>query len=576
MRKLLLLLALPFAAHAQINWKNYSTSFQGNGKEGNSPTLVTAIPYNGIYGGASYNSIFSNALPAEDSLHNREDKWPAYIGESRTIDSNEVYFLAPGLHPANANRYEYRVLLDGHTTIVPWRTVTDFTKPGFSLNEFAENFGFLGGFKTTWGHSIRLDLREKSTGNILSSALVHWTSASTEVDGFYTASNLAELVRSKGTFSGWRTDSTIKHLTEQLVAGKLVLQPNDNTLIFRVGADIYQRTALEYQLTRNGSVTIHWKPNDFDNELILLKDLAPGAYTLSIRLRAQRHNPKSYNFTIKANWYETRLFQFLLGFLQVASIGFLILLFTLFSQRRNTKREQATREKLNLELRSIRAQLNPHFIFNALSSIQGLVNKQDTDAANHYLSEFGTLLRQSLAISDKDFTELALEIAILDTYLKLEQLRFGFSYTIETAPDVDAMATDIPAFVLQPLVENAVKHGVSGLGGQGRVRLRFYREKANFIAEVSDNGSPWDTVDTPSGYGLKLTRERIRLLNQLLKGPVIEMTIASASSTGTMVNPPPSRASAPMGGTIDNPPPPPGSASPGATTVKIEFSNWWT
>ncbi len=544
MRKLLLLLALPFAAQAQIDWKNYSTSFQGNGKEGSSPTLVTAIPYNGIYGGTMYESISPAQLSLDDSLRNQVKSWPAYIGVSHTIDSNEVYFLAPGLHPANANRYQYRVLLDGHTTIVPWSTATTFTKPGFLLNEFAEDFGFLGGFKTTWGHSILVDLREKSTGKILSSALVHWTADRAGVGGFYTAGNLAELVRSKGTFSDWRTDSAIKHLTEQLIAGKMVLQPNDNTLIFRVSADIYQRTALEYQLTRNGSVTIPWQPNDFDNELILLKDLAPGAYKLSIRLRAQRHNPSSYTFTIKPNWYETRLFHFLLGFLQVATIGSLILVFTLFRQRRKTKREQATREKLNLELRSIRAQLNPHFIFNALSSIQGLINKQDTDAANHYLSEFGHLLRQSLAISDKDFTELALETVILDTYLKLEQLRFGFSYTIDTAPDVAPTATDIPAFLLQPIVENAVKHGVSSLGEAGRVRLRFYRENANFIAEVSDNGGAWDSDKAPSAYGLRLTRERIRLLNQLLKGPVIEMTIASTLSIGT--------------------------------TVNIRFSNWWT
>jgi two-component system LytT family sensor kinase len=544
MRKLLLLLlALPFVARAQINWKNYSTSFQGDGKEGSRPTLVTAIPYNGIYGGASYNSIFSKALPVADSLRTAENKWPRYIGESRTIDSNEVYFLAPGLHPANANRYEYRVLLDGRTTIVPWSTVTNFTKPGFALNEFAEDFGLLGGFKTTWGHSVLVDLRERSTGHILSSALVHWTSASARVDGCYTASNLANLVRSTGTYSDWRTDSTIKHLLEQLVAGKLVLQPNDNTLIFHVGAEVYQRTALEYRLVRGGAVVIGWKPNDFDNNLILLKDLAPGAYTLSIRLRAQRHNPSSYAFTIKANWYESKGFQFLLGFLQVASIGFVILLFTLFRQRRRTKRERTTREKLNLELRSIRAQLNPHFVFNALSSIQGLVNNKDTEAANRYLSEFGHLLRDSLAISDKDFTELALETGILDTYLKLEQLRFGFSYTIETAPDVAATATDIPAFLLQPIVENAVKHGVSDFREGGRVRLRFYREKANFIAEVNDNGKTWDTLNAPSGYGLRLTRERIRLLNQLLKGPVIEMTIVSTPSAGT--------------------------------TVKIEFSNWW-
>jgi hypothetical protein len=544
MRKLLLLLALPFTAHAQIDWKNYSTSFQGNGKEGSSPTLVTAIPYNGIYGGTMYESTTPAQLSLDDSLRNQAKSWPAYIGVSHTIDSNEVYFLAPGLHPANACRYEYRVLLDGHTTIIPWSTATNFTKPGFSLNDFAEDFGFLGGFKTTWGHSILVDLREKATGRILSSALVQWTAGRAGVGGFYTASNLAELIRSKGTFTGWRTDSTIKHLTEQLVAGKLVLQPNDNTLIFRVSADIYQRTALEYQLSREGTVTIPWKPNDFDNELILLQDLAPGAYTFSIRLRAQRHNVSNYSFTIASNWYDSKIFHFLLGFLSVLSIAGIFSFIILVRQRRKTSREKATRERLNVELRAIRSQLNPHFVFNALSSIQGLINKQDTDAANHYLSEFGNLLRQSLATSDKDYAGLAQEITILDTYLKLEQLRFGFSYTIETDPGIDATATDIPAFLLQPIVENAVKHGVSGLRESGRVHLRFYREKANFIAEVSDNGNAWDFVNTPSGYGLRLTRERIRLINQLLKAPVIDMTITSGGSAGT--------------------------------TINIRFSNWWT
>jgi two-component system LytT family sensor kinase len=544
MRKLLLLLALPIAAHAQINWKNYSTSFQGNGKEGSRPTLVTAIPYNGIYGGASYGSISPAQLSLDDSLRKQVNNWPAYIGVSNTIDSGEVYFLSPGVHPDNANRYEYRVLLDGSKPILPWSPITHFTEPGFNVNDFGPYFGFLGGYKADWGHSILVDLREKSTGNILSSALVHWTFARPSVHGFYTASNLADLIGSKGDYWNWKPDSNTQRRLKLLLAGKLLLQPRDNTVVFYVGASIYQRTALEYQLVRGGSVVTPWKPNDFDNDMILLKDLAPGDYTLNIRLRAQRHNPSSYAFTIKANWYETKGFQVLFGFLTMASIIGAIAVFTLVRQRRKTRREQATREKLNLELRSIRAQLNPHFVFNALSSIQGLINKQDTDSANHYLSEFGHLLRQSLAISDKDFTELALEIGILDTYLTLEQLRFGFSYAIDTAPDVAPAATDIPAFLLQPIVENAVKHGVSGLREEGRVHLRFYREKANFIAEVGDNGKAWDTLNAPSGYGLRLTRERIRLLNQLLKGPVIEMTIASTPSAGT--------------------------------TVKIEFSNWWT
>ena len=543
MRNLLPALLLPLATHAQIDWKNYSTSFQGDGKEGTRPTLVTAIPYNGRYENASYGSIPAARLPLTDSLRNGSGQWPRYVGKALTYDSGEVYFLAPGTHAANAGRYEFRVISDSNRSILPWSPITRFTHNGVGLNDFKENFGFLGGYKADWGHSILVDIRERATKVILSSCIVYWQADWPTIRGIYTASNLPDLIGNKGNFGDWKTDSAMKHRLGQLHKGSLTLRPGDNTLILYLGANIYRDTALEYQLARDGSVITTWRPKMFNNDMLLLQDLRPGAYTLQLRLRAQRHNVSTCHFTIRPAWYETSLFRFAIITLLVIAATAVILLLTLVRQRRKTRRERAAREKTTLELRAIRSQLNPHFIFNALSSIQGLVNKEDTNAANHYLSEFGNLLRDSLAISDNNLTELQREITLLDTYLKLEKLRFGFRYTIEIAPDVPMAATGIPAFLLQPLVENAVRHGVASLHDQGLIHLFFFRQNTTFIARVTDNGPGWNPAAPAAGYGLKLTQERIRLLNQLLKIRIVLVL--------------------PYGGAAK-------------TTIELQFSNWWT
>jgi len=544
MKKLLLLLLLPASVHAQIDWDNYSTSFQGNGKEGAHPVLVTAIPYNGIYGGATYFSLKPGKLPRMDSLYAPDEKRPGYYGASNTIDSGNVYFLAPGIHPANADKYEFRVIVDEKYILRPWSPITQFVDSGKELNEFKPNYGFLGGYKTTWGHSVLVDIREKATKTIESSAVVYWRNAHPTLSAVYTTKNLGRFFTGKQQDWNWKPDSAVLKDLQRLAKGDLQLQSGENTVIFIVNAEIYKREALEYQLFRDGVVDSAWKANDFDNNAIFLQNLKPGKYTLQLRLRAQRHNVTTYIFQIDPAWYETKLFQFIQGSLEVLAVAAIVLSIIFFRQRRRTRREKAAREKLNLELGYIRSQLNPHFIFNALNSIQGLVNRNELDAANRYLSEFGALLRDSLAVSEKDFTPLAQEMRILDTYLQLEQLRFGFRYEITAAPGLSVATTEIPAFLLQPLVENAVKHGVSALRTDGHVGIHFCRENANFIVEVTDNGKGWDATKNTTGYGLRLTRERIHLLEQLMNDQPITMTIQSQPGAGT--------------------------------TVRLQFTNWWT
>jgi two-component system LytT family sensor kinase len=535
-------LAISFLAQAQIDWNNYSTSFMGNGKEGVRPTLVTAIPYNGLYSGASYSSPASDSLHLADSFNTPGDRRPQWIGQANTIDSGDVYFVAPGVHPDNAVRYEFRVVLDGARTLLPWSPINRFTAPGIVLNEFKPFFGFLGGFRTTWGHNLLVDLRDRRTNTIISSSVVYWRSAHPGLSRIYITSDLRSFIAGKGNFFDSKPDSSLQRRMDLLLQNRLVLGTQDNSLIFVVSADVYQRQALEYQLLRKGLVLKPWRPNDFDNPAIYLEDLPPGSYTLQTRLSAQRHNVSSYSFVIEHDSRQAFLIALSIP-LVILLLATIILVVILVRQRRRAKAQKAYRERLNLELRAIRSQLNPHFVFNALGSIQGLINRNEIDAANRYLSGFAHLMRESLDAGEKDTIELSREIAILDTYLKLEQLRFGFHYFIEIDPLLPR-ETEIPAFLLQPLVENAVKHGVSAIQEQGRISIRLFRENSNFIAEVTDNGKGWDQAAKTTGRGIRLTRERIRLLNQVIKGPSVAMTIDSSTANGT--------------------------------TVRLRFSNWWT
>ncbi|HVX50313.1 MAG TPA: histidine kinase, partial [Chitinophagaceae bacterium] len=191
--------------------------------------------------------------------------------------------------------------------------------------------------------------------------------------------------------------------------------------------------------------------------------------------------------------------------------------------------------RLGLELKALHAQLNPHFVFNALSSIQGLINKNNIAGANKYLSKFGALMRSSLEAGEKDLISLDKEIEALETYLSLEQLRFGFKYAIHTDAAINPAETDIPALLLQPVVENAVKHGVAGLEEKGQITLSFTRQGNDMLVTVADNGSGFKYDGNNKGLGLKLTRERIHLLNEILKGRPVALSIEEDGQNGAAV-----------------------------------------
>lgn len=287
----------------------------------------------------------------------------------------------------------------------------------------------------------------------------------------------------------------------------------------------YPDSSLEYRLLNESKKESNWTKT---GHRFSVTNLVRGNnYRLQVRYQAHAAWMQEYTFDVMPKWYQTTQTKIIFASVLVAAA----LLTGLLTYKRRLNKSRRRREQLSLEIKSIRAQLNPHFIFNALGSIQGLINKNDIPAANHYLTEFSTLLRESLHNHEKEMVPLVTEISLLQTYLKLEQLRFNFNYEINTDPAININATEIPNLILQPLVENAVKHGVSTLAEKGLIKIDFIKQEHNLLVSITDNGKKFDETKPANGYGLKLTRNRIDLLNETLKEQPVKLTIERRQET---------------------------------------------
>ncbi|MBL7703162.1 MAG: histidine kinase [Ferruginibacter sp.] len=506
---------------SDIEWNNYSTTFLGNIKD-RQPLLVAAIPYNGTFSNTDGNSAFD--MDFTGSLFRYRSPLSKSGQQLYTHDSGSVYFLTPGIFKQNASEYEYRIVLNGKTEIVPWTIISEFSD--LQLNDFKKGFGFLGGYKTTWGNSISAELRKKNTDSPFALTTVYWKETKPVISSVFTEKNMNDffaLLQRPWSSKGAKGYSP----------KRLILSPEENTAIFYLSAEVFKKEAIEYRLKKDGHIQRDWGTNDYDNNFIWLKNLSPGKYELEIRYSRQRHSIAVYNFEKKPQWQQTTWFKFLTGSLLAAFLGFIVLLFRNKLQKRKLEQSELEKEKLQLRINSIRSQLNPHFVFNALSSIQWLVNKKDADAANEYLSAFSSLLRHSLQYNEVEWIAIQQEAQMIDTYLSLEKLRFPINYDISLTDNVAPV--EIPSFFIQTLIENSVKHGHENLQQGLEIKIAFYSVDKNLYISIEDKGKGFDPLKTQDGYGLKLTKQRIELLNNAMKDRKIELSIQSKINAGTKI-----------------------------------------
>ncbi|WP_430815615.1 tetratricopeptide repeat-containing sensor histidine kinase [Carboxylicivirga sp. RSCT41] len=180
-------------------------------------------------------------------------------------------------------------------------------------------------------------------------------------------------------------------------------------------------------------------------------------------------------------------------------------------------------KNLRFQQRLLRSQMNPHFIFNALSAIQVFILENDMDKSSRFLANFSKLMRHVLRSSNYEFIPIHEEVEMLQYYLKIQQLRFSppFSYEIIQSDEIKNNKVVIPPMLIQPFVENAIEHGLKALGEGGNLIIRILKNSNDMILEVEDNGLGIDYHDQLSqrekkheSMAIKITQERLSILSK--------------------------------------------------------------
>jgi LytS/YehU family sensor histidine kinase/tetratricopeptide (TPR) repeat protein len=205
----------------------------------------------------------------------------------------------------------------------------------------------------------------------------------------------------------------------------------------------------------------------------------------------------------------------------------LVFVFLYLRQRslklRAIERADTVHRMAELELQSLRAQLNPHFMFNSLNAIQELILMEDNERSHVYLSRFSKLIRMLLDNASQPFIPLRKEIEFLELYLSLENLRIpDLQYTIEIDPGIDTIHTLVPNMMLQPYIENAIWHGLSPKTSDKKLAFRIHRQNGAIDYEIEDNGiGRKKAAELKSLYrkehkskGMELLTKRFKLLSE--------------------------------------------------------------
>jgi hypothetical protein len=183
-------------------------------------------------------------------------------------------------------------------------------------------------------------------------------------------------------------------------------------------------------------------------------------------------------------------------------------------------------------LRALKAQLNPHFLFNALNSVMTLITS-DPPAAQRMLVRLSELLRITLATNDAQEVSVEQELALVERYLEIERIRFGDRLAVVIEADAEARGSRVPALLLQPLVENAIVHGLSQRPGPGRVEVRARVSGSNVVLSVRDDGPGVRRPSSHAGAGIGLGNLRARL--ERLYGEAFELAVTDDPRGGACV-----------------------------------------
>lgn len=297
----------------------------------------------------------------------------------------------------------------------------------------------------------------------------------------------------------------------------------NNFLIFYSSSDFLNSQKTFYRHKLYG-IDESWVMTDSRNRSINYSNLSPGWYRLALQATDRNGNwskEKEIIFRIKPFFYQTIFFRISLPFVLLVLISFMIAIYIRQLKQRESQKQNS------LRLQSLRGQMNPHFIFNSLNSINYFISNNDKLSANRYIADFSSIIRSILHNLDYDYITLEKEMLSIEEYLKIEYLRFGdkFDYQIFVDKEIDIESIKVSPGLVQPFIENAIWHGVRGLERRkGKIIVRFEFTDEKLRCTIEDDGIGRKRSESLKGKnelkkskGISIVLERLKILNSMHK-----------------------------------------------------------
>ncbi|MCB9019460.1 MAG: histidine kinase [Chitinophagales bacterium] len=310
------------------------------------------------------------------------------------------------------------------------------------------------------------------------------------------------------------------------------------------------RAILEYQVDQGP-----WKSSPYADRLVL-DDLDHGHRTLRIRAHIPGVEPQHWSVLNGDLWVILPIWKrksIQAGLLALALFLLIVAVIGLVDRIRSQRQLSAVNQQLQeTRLRTIQAQLNPHFLFNAMTTLQNTIQNRSREEASEQLVQLSRLIRQVLELSVQQtqgkaslpLTSLSRELELLNDYVKLEQSQRspGFTFILEVDEDLQEDDPMVPPLMIQPVVENAIQHGLGPLDRAGHVWVRLSEENHRLHYQIEDDGigreaaarRVKETVFRHRSHGVDLLRERVNLLNDL--GYPCQLEVRDRPGGGTIVD----------------------------------------
>lgn len=313
------------------------------------------------------------------------------------------------------------------------------------------------------------------------------------------------------------------------VSDSITLSYDQNNIEFQFQTIHYKSLGNYSYEFRIKEIDSAWTTQSSDETKVNYLALQPGNYTFEVRVRtADVITPIQTRFFSIEKPFWLRNWFLLLVFLCLLSLIFLVFKWATI----RTQKKQEVKEQLALsQLTALRSQMNPHFMFNVLNAVQGLIYSNQKSRANEYLGTFSDLMRKTLDVSDKREISIHEELETIKLYIELEKARFegdNFEYEIAVPSYFDLHQFVIPSLIVQPFVENAIKHGLIHKKGNKKLTLKIAQEDGFYWRfEIEDNGVGRKQATAINAmmkkhqsFATKAIASRIELINKLSEHPI--------------------------------------------------------